>query len=68
MLGIEFSQYQGTAVATQQSKEGDDVQVPTALDRIPTELCLLGILVADQGVSRTKGLSTGQGAAVLTNE
>lgn len=51
MLGIEFSQYQGTAVAMQQSKEGDDVQVPTALDRVPTELCLLGILVADQGVS-----------------
>lgn len=25
-------------------KQGDDVQASTALDKIPTELCLLGVL------------------------
>ena len=61
MLGIQFSQYHGDTEATRQSKEGE-VQVSTALDKILTELCLRGALVADQDVSQTKGVSTGRGA------
>ena len=62
MLGIQFSQYHGDTEATRQTKEGEDVQVSTALDKILTELCLRGALVADQDVSQTKGVSTGRGA------